>query len=75
MPYLKLAWAEIKASFQGKPGSWILFALLCVAICLWINEVSKLDDVCGMSQEAIDIATPPPIIPTLCLNRSRCLAL
>ena len=32
MRYLKLAWAEIKASFQGKPRSWILFALEAIEI-------------------------------------------
>lgn len=69
MRYLKLAWEEIKASFQGKPGSWILFALLCLATYLWINEVRKLDDVCDMAQEAIDIATPTPDNPDAVLKQ------
>lgn len=69
MRYLKLAWEEIKASFQARPGSWILFALLCVATYLWINEVRKLDDVCDMAQEAIDIATPTPDNPDAVLKQ------
>jgi hypothetical protein len=70
MRHLNWAWQEIKASFREKPGSWVLFALLCVATYLWHTESSKLDDVCGMAREAIGITTPTPDHPDAVLKQA-----
>jgi hypothetical protein len=60
MQRLSRAWEGIKASFLEKPGSWVLFALLCVTAYQWYIESRRLEDVCGLTREAIGIATPPP---------------
>jgi len=67
--HLNRAWEEIKASFREKPGSWLLFALLCVAVYQWQAESSWLEDVCGMAKEAIDITTPAPADPDATLKQ------
>jgi hypothetical protein len=60
MEQLNRIWGKIKASFFEKPGSWVLFALLCVTAYQSYAESSRLEDVCGLAREAMGITTPAP---------------
>jgi hypothetical protein len=60
MQQLNRTWEKINASFFEKPGSWVLFALLCVTAYQWHAESSRLEDVCGLAREAMGITTPAP---------------
>jgi hypothetical protein len=69
MQQLSRVWESVKASFFEKPVSWVLFALLCVTAYQWYAESSRLEGVCVLAREAIDITTPTPDDPASVLKQ------
>jgi hypothetical protein len=69
MQQLRRTWEKIKAHFFEKPEAWVLFALLCVTADQWHAESSRLEDVCGLAREGIDITTPAPDDPEAALKQ------
>ena len=60
---------QLRQSFSENPAFWIVSGLLAASLYTCDDRTSRLNDVCGLAREAIQITTPTPADPEATLRQ------